>query len=118
MALMDRVYCWRCLDGSFSLLALLSAIGPLLTSLWASSPNVVLVMADDQGVGDVGYMGHPNLLTPHFDEASRSGVRFDSFYAAAPVCSPTRASPDGASSQSHGGFQMGLPYAPAGADDS
>ena len=57
----------------FSLLALLSAIGPLLTSLWASSPNVVLVMADDQGVGDVGYMGHPNLLTPHFDEASRSG---------------------------------------------
>ena len=47
-------------------------------------------MADDQGLGDVGYMGHPNLLTPHFDEASRSGVRFDSFYAAAPVCSPTR----------------------------
>ncbi len=49
-------------------------------------------MADDQGWGDMGYNGHPDLITPNFDLAAASGVRFDRFYAAAPVCSPTRAS--------------------------
>jgi len=48
-------------------------------------PNIVLVMADDQGLGDMGYMGHPNLLTPHFDAAAGQGIRFDAFYAAAQV---------------------------------
>ena len=55
-------------------------------------PNVVLVMADDQGWGDMGYNGHPVLKTPHFDAMSREPLRFDPFYAVAPVCSPTRGS--------------------------
>lgn len=55
-------------------------------------PNIVLVMADDQGWGDVGYNGHSVLETPHFDAAAAAGLRFDRFYAAAPVCSPTRCS--------------------------
>ncbi len=55
-------------------------------------PNIVLVMSDDQGWGDVGYNGHPHLKTPHLDEAAAAGLRFDHFYAAAPSCSPTRAS--------------------------
>lgn len=55
-------------------------------------PNVVLVMADDQGWGDVAYNGHPHLKTPHLDAAARQAVRFDRFHAAAPVCSPTRGS--------------------------
>ena len=55
-------------------------------------PNIILVMADDQGWGDVGYNGHPFVKTPHLDEMSRKGFVFDRFYAAAPVCSPTRAS--------------------------
>ncbi len=49
-------------------------------------------MADDQGWGDVAYNGHPVLKTPHLDEMAASGLRFDRFYAAAPVCSPTRGS--------------------------
>jgi arylsulfatase A-like enzyme len=49
-------------------------------------------MTDDQGWGDVGYNGHPHLQTPNLDEMAASGVRFDRFYAAAPVCSPTRGS--------------------------
>jgi arylsulfatase A-like enzyme len=57
-----------------------------------SLPNIVLCMADDQGWGDVGYNGHPLLKTPHLDEAAAQGLRFDRFYAAAPVCSPTRGS--------------------------
>lgn len=55
-------------------------------------PNMVLVMADDQGWGDMAYNGHPVLKTPNFDAAAAEGLRFDRFYAAAPVCSPTRAS--------------------------
>ncbi len=55
-------------------------------------PNIVLCMADDQGWGDMAYNGHAVLKTPHFDAASQAGLRFDRFYAAAPVCSPTRGS--------------------------
>ncbi|MEX1223842.1 MAG: sulfatase-like hydrolase/transferase, partial [Pirellulales bacterium] len=59
---------------------------------WAERPNIVLCMADDQGWGDVGYYDHPVLKTPHLDEMAAAGLRFDRFYAAAPICSPTRAS--------------------------
>jgi arylsulfatase A-like enzyme len=72
-----------------------------LILLWAAGqapaaeparPNVVLVMADDQGWGDMAYNGRPRLKTPNFDAMAKEAVRFDSFHAAAPVCSPTRAS--------------------------
>lgn len=49
-------------------------------------------MSDDQGWGDVGYNGHPILKTPNIDASAAAGLRFDRFYAAAPSCSPTRAS--------------------------
>lgn len=57
-----------------------------------SRPNVILCMADDQGWGDVAYNGHPVVKTPHLDAMAAAGLRFDRFYAAAPVCSPTRGS--------------------------
>ncbi len=55
-------------------------------------PNIVLVMADDLGYGDVGYNGHPKIKTPNLDRMASSGLRFNRWYAAAPVCSPTRGS--------------------------
>jgi len=55
-------------------------------------PNVVLLMADDQGFGDVAYNGNPHVKTPVLDEMAQAGLRLDRFYAAAPVCSPTRGS--------------------------
>lgn len=58
----------------------------------ASKPNIVLCMADDQGWGDMAYNGHPVLKTPNFDAMAAEALRFDRFYAAAPVCSPTRGS--------------------------
>jgi len=60
--------------------------------LSAAPPNIVLVMADDQGWGQTGYYQHPVLKTPELDAMAAAGLRFDRFYAAAPVCSPTRAS--------------------------
>lgn len=58
----------------------------------AEKPNIILVMADDQGWGDVGYNGHPWVKTEAMDAMAAEGFVFDRFYAAAPVCSPTRAS--------------------------
>ncbi|HJN08510.1 MAG TPA: sulfatase-like hydrolase/transferase [Pirellulaceae bacterium] len=55
-------------------------------------PNIVLCMADDQGWGDVGYYGKSIAITPVLDEMAASALRLDRFYAAAPVCSPTRGS--------------------------
>lgn len=49
-------------------------------------------MADDQGWGDVAYNGHPRIKTPTLDAMAKSALRFDRFYSAAPVCSPTRGS--------------------------
>ena len=56
------------------------------------TPNIILIMADDQGWGDVGYNGHPHLKTPHLDEMAQNGAVFTRFYSAGSVCSPTRAS--------------------------
>lgn len=55
-------------------------------------PNIILAMTDDQGWGDVGYNGNEVIQTPVLDEMAAKGIRFDRFYAAAPVCSPTRGS--------------------------
>ncbi len=58
----------------------------------SGKPNIILCMTDDQGWGDTGYNGHPVLKTPSLDAMAGEGIRFDRFYAGAPVCSPTRGS--------------------------
>ena len=58
----------------------------------ASVPNIVLCMGDDHGWHETGYNGHPHVRTPVLDDMASTGLRLDRFYAAAPVCSPTRAS--------------------------
>lgn len=68
----------------------------LFCLLWASpsrakSPNVVLILADDLGWSDLGCQGHPWLETPRLDALAAEGVRFTQAYAAAPICSASRA---------------------------
>ncbi len=53
-------------------------------------PNIVIIMADDQGWGDLSYHGNNNLNTPHIDSLALNGVSFEHFFVQ-PVCSPTRA---------------------------
>jgi arylsulfatase A-like enzyme len=55
-------------------------------------PNIILLMADDMGWGDTGYNDHPEIMTATLDDMAQNGVVFERFYAAAPVCSPTRGS--------------------------
>ncbi len=76
-------------------LPLLCLLATALTVGAAESParpNIVLVMADDQGWGDTGYNGHPDLKTPNLDAMAASALRLNRFYTAHFNCSPTRAS--------------------------
>ena len=57
-----------------------------------TKPNIILCMTDDQGWGDTGYNGRKELKTPALDAMATQGIRFDRWYAGAPVCSPTRGS--------------------------
>src|SRR6476469_8510011 len=54
------------------------------------APNFIIILADDQGYGDLGSYGHPTLRTPNLDRMAAEGQRWTSFYAA-PVCTPSRA---------------------------
>jgi arylsulfatase A-like enzyme len=54
-------------------------------------PNILLIVADDLGYGELGCQGDPQVPTPHIDSISRNGIRFTSGYVSCPVCSPTRA---------------------------
>lgn len=58
----------------------------------ASRPNILFIMVDDLGYGDLSGYGARDVRTPHLDALASSGIRFSRFYANAPVCSPTRAS--------------------------
>ena len=55
-----------------------------------SLPNIVAIVADDMGWGDLGYNGHPSVQTPALDRLARDGASFSRFYVS-PVCAPTRA---------------------------
>lgn len=53
-------------------------------------PNIVVLLCDDLGYGDLGSYGHPFIKTPNIDKLAASGIKLTSFYSAAPVCSPSR----------------------------
>ncbi len=54
-------------------------------------PNVLVIYADDLGYGDLGVYGHHTLQTPNLDQLAGEGMRFTSYYAPSPLCSPSRA---------------------------
>jgi arylsulfatase A-like enzyme len=57
----------------------------------ATKPNVVLIVADDLGYGELGCQGNAEIPTPNIDSIARQGVRFTNGYVTAPMCSPSRA---------------------------
>src|SRR5438105_1450107 len=66
-------------------------VSPCIGLANAAGPNIVLVMSDDQGFGDLGIHGNDKIQTPTLDRFGREGVQLTRFYVC-PVCSPTRAS--------------------------
>ncbi|HOP78723.1 MAG TPA: sulfatase-like hydrolase/transferase [Thermogutta sp.] len=76
-----------------SIAALACWVMTLFSSVFAyTPPNIILCVGDDHGWEETGYNGHPYLKTPILDSMAATGLRLDRFYAAAPVCSPTRGS--------------------------
>lgn len=74
----------------------LSILLCLLVTLPASAfeqarPNIIIILADDMGYGDLGSYGSHTINTPNLDELAAKGARFEHFYSASPVCSPARA---------------------------
>ena len=78
------------ISSAFALLLALLVSAVLQASVLAA-PNVIFIMADDQGGEDLGCYGAKDLVTPNTDALAARGVRFTRFYSAAPVCSPSRA---------------------------
>ena len=56
-----------------------------------AKPNVIIILIDDQGYYDLGCYGASEVKTPHIDRMAEEGIRFTDYYAAAPICSPSRA---------------------------
>jgi len=79
--------------GSFAALALTSAAPahPQPATRVTRPPNIVLILMDDLGYGDLGSYGVADAKTPHMDRLAREGVKLTDFYANGPSCSPTRA---------------------------
>eukprot|EP00047_Mylnosiga_fluctuans_P007900 m.5308 g.5308 ORF g.5308 m.5308 type:complete len:524 (+) comp1994_c0_seq1:10-1581(+) len=60
-------------------------------ALAARPPNILLLVADDLGYGDLSCFGRQNISSPHIDSLARDGIRFTQFLTAAPICTPSRA---------------------------
>ena len=76
-----------------SLLRLLALVSALLVSASATAaplPNVIFILADDLGYGDLGCFGQQKIKTPHIDRLAAEGMRFTQAYAGATVCAPSR----------------------------
>src|SRR5436309_2259947 len=56
-----------------------------------AKPNIIILLADDQGYADVGFHGCKDIPTPRIDSLARNGVRFTNGYVSGPYCSPSRA---------------------------
>ena len=72
------------------ILSLLSLMLPLTFAAANEKPNVVFILADDLGYGDLSCYGHPYAKTPHIDGLAKSGTRFTRYYATGVTCQPSR----------------------------
>ena len=70
---------------------ILFCISFLIESIRPSPPNIVVLLADDLGYGDLGFTGHPTISTPALDRLAKRGRPLTQFYSAASICSPSRA---------------------------
>lgn len=72
--------------------AIIMCAAALAVAAPSSKPNIIVILADDLGYGDLGCYGHPKFKTPHLDRMAAEGARLTSFNTPAPFCAPTRAS--------------------------
>lgn len=89
---MDRSFCVRKSPARVAALAGLISLVMLSHAALAArpQPNIILILADDLGYGDLGCFGQKTLKTPRLDAMAKEGMRFTQFYAGCTVCAPSR----------------------------
>ena len=80
----SKFFTWACL-----IAALVPCLQMAGETIAGRRPNIVFILTDDQGYGDMSCHGHPLLKTPNIDRLNREGVRFSDFHVS-PTCAPTR----------------------------
>jgi arylsulfatase A-like enzyme len=78
--------------------------------LFAAPPNIIFILMDDFGYGDLGCYGGKDIKTPNLDRLAAEGLRFENFYSNAPVCSPTRCAFITGRWQQRVGFEYAMGY--------
>lgn len=106
--------------GSLSLIA----SGSILSGLTCSKsgkpakPNVIYILADDLGYGDLGSYGQQQLLTPHIDKLTAEGMKFTQHYSGHPVCAPSRCTLMTGKHTGHASRRSNRPYIPVQPDET
>ena len=72
-------------------LSLFLSFSAAASAATAPRPNIIVLLCDDLGYGDLSCFAHPDIRTPNLDQLARDGVKFTDCYSASPVCSPSRA---------------------------
>jgi arylsulfatase A-like enzyme len=80
----------RATSASLILAAVCGGLPRATAAADAPPPNIIFILADDLGYGDLGCYGQKQILTPHIDRLAREGLRFTDFYAGSTVCAPSR----------------------------
>ncbi len=87
---MNKLYKSIHLLGSFGLIAVLPAFSETIKPISGKKPNIIYILADDLGYGELGCYGQKQIETPNIDKLAANGMRFTQHYSGAPVCAPSR----------------------------
>lgn len=98
------------MTSKINLLCTVALVFTNLSIAIGKSPNIIIILTDDQGWGDVGFNGCTDIPTPHLDSLARSGVIFSQGYASHSYCSPSRAGLMTGRYQQRFGHECNLPY--------
>ncbi len=84
----------------------------------ADQPNIIFILADDLGIGDLGCYGQEKIKTPHIDRIAAEGMRFTQFYSGNTVCAPSRCALLTGKHMGHAAIRNNLQRAPKGTPDA
>jgi arylsulfatase A-like enzyme len=103
---------------AFALLGIAVLAAPTIRAAEKGKPNVIFILADDLGYGDLGCYGQKKILTPNIDKLAAEGTRFTSAYAGSTVCAPSRCALMTGKDTGHGAIRGNVANATLSADET